>query len=320
MEDKIWYDEFMDIIHKKYPNKKELLEKLIPLLGLEKETIYRRLRGDIYFTANEVVTLSSALGISLDEITGINLDHISFQMRPINYLNPSKDEQGFLKYVIAGIRNLQSFPDSELMEICNKFPRSIIAGFENLNKFQLFKWRYQYSNENESIPLSKINTSEEEKQIVADYYQAIKCVSTSNIIWDKMIFEYLISDINYFSSVYLINEEEKEALKKEMYALLDYWLEVAAKGYYPETKNKVNLYISHLNIDTNYTYTFSPETCICFIIVFEKYEVFSFNSELISNFMAWMQWKKRSSTQISEVDEKSRIDFFLKQRQLIDKL
>jgi len=318
MEEQTWYDIFLDTLSQKFPKKKQLTQGLIDLLNLEREAVYRRLRKEVVFTSQELVKIITAYGISLDEIAGINTEQFSFQMRQMNYINPSIEEQAFLNYVIKSIRNLQNFPDAELMEICNKFPRVILGDFELLNKFHLFKWKYQYGGEKELIPFSNIIVSKEKKQIDADYGSAIKCYPTTNIIWDKRIFEHLINDLSYFYSIYLITKEEKELIKKELYALLDYWLEVANKGYYPETKNKVNLFISHLNIETNYTYTLSPEANICFVVVFEKLDIFSLNTELVNNFMTWMQWKKRTSTQISEVDEKSRIEFFIKQKQLVD--
>jgi hypothetical protein len=41
---------------------------------------------------------------------------------------------------------------------------------------------------------------------------------------------------------------------------------------------------------------------------------------MIEDFVTWMQLKKRASVKISEVDEKSRIEFFTKQRQVVDTL
>jgi hypothetical protein len=41
---------------------------------------------------------------------------------------------------------------------------------------------------------------------------------------------------------------------------------------------------------------------------------------MVSNFKTWMQLKKRSAIQISEVDERSRIEFFTKQRKIVDSL
>jgi len=320
MENENWYEIFLDTLFKKFPKRRHLTKELMGLLNLEREAVYRRLRNEVVFTSTEVVKIVTMFGISLDEITGINSEQFSFQMRQMNYLNPSRDEQIFLKFVIKSIRNLRNFPDAEIMEICNRFPRLITAGFENLNKFHLFKWKYLYDNEKDIKRFSEIVVTPEQKHIVLDYNDAIRFFPTTNLVWDKRVFENLISDISYFYSIYLITKVEKEMIKKELYAFLDYWLEVANKGYYPETRNKVNLFISHLNIETNYSYTLSPDANICFVSVFEKFEIFSLHTELVKNFVAWMQWKKRTSTQISEVDEKSRIEFFAKQRQLVDEL
>jgi len=109
-------------------------------------------------------------------------------------------------------------------------------------------------------------------------------------------------------------------IKKDLQDLLDYMLEVAHKGCYPETQNKVSLYLSQLNIDTNYTYGYSPEVCYCLINVFGKNELYTYNAEMGTNFKQWMQLKKKNSIQISEVDERSRIEFFTKQKQLINSL
>jgi hypothetical protein len=118
----------------------------------------------------------------------------------------------------------------------------------------------------------------------------------------------------------LITNEEKECIKNDLYNLLDYMLGVASRGCYPETRNKVNLYVSQLSIDTNYSCTFTPEAKVCYVHAFEKYEIYTLNPEMVTSFRSWMQLKKRSSIKISEVDEKNRIEFFAKQRQLVDEL
>jgi len=320
MDNKTWYDVFMDVLHKKFPKKSQLTKELMSLLSLEREAVYRRMRKEVAFTSQEVVTMVTTFGISLDEIAGINSEQYSFQLKPMNYLEPSAEEQDFMRGIIQYISFFKNYPDSELMDICNKVPHSLLAGYKYLNQFYLFKWKYLYGNNGEVSPFSQVIMSEAEQQIMTDYYNAIKQIPNSSFIWDNKIFEYLIKDVKYFSSIYLITEAEKELIKKDLFSLLDYMMEVANKGCYPETQNKVSLYISQLNVETNYTYTMAPQANICFVIAFEIYEIFSLNSEMVTNFMAWMQLKKRTSTQISEVDEKSRIEFFTKQRQLVEKL
>lgn len=320
MDSNSWYDAFIDKLYKKFPKRMLLTKSMMYLLGLEREAVYRRLRKDVLFSAHEIVKIASAWNISLDEITNINAEQFSFQMRQVNYLDPSKEEIAFLKYVIQSIGYLKNFPTTEFMDISNKFPRQLLAGYYYLNQFYLFKWMYQYGNDTEVLPFSQIKISEEKYKLTREYNEVIKLVPNNNFIWDPCIFDFLINDIKYFHSIYMITDEEKELIKKDLFNFLDYMLEVANAGCYPETKSKVNIFISQINIDTNYSYTLSPEANICFVHVFEKYEIFSFNADMIENFKAWMQMKKRTSIQISEVDERSRIEFFTTQRRLIETL
>ena len=315
-----WYDAFMEELYKKYPKRAQLSQALMDLLIIEREAVYRRLRRDVLFPVNEIVKIALAWNISLDELIGINSGQISFQMQSINYLNPSTEEINYLRFIVQSIEKLKNHPSTEFMDICNKLPRQLLAGYKLLNQFYLFKWIYQYGHEKEVVPFSKIHISEEKQQLDEDYYKVIKYVPNSNFIWDSKIFEYLVNNIKYFYSIWMITDQEKDQIKEELNALLAYLLEIANYGCYPETQNKVNLYISHLSIDTNYSYTFSPEANICFVNVFEKFEIYTFNLEMVTNFRRWMLLKKRSSVQISEVDERSRMEFFTKQKQLIESL
>jgi len=315
-----WYDTFIETLYNRYPKRKLLIRALMELLSLEREAVYRRLRKEVIFTIHEIVTIVSEWSISLDEITRVNSGRVSFQMQIMNYYSPSKVEVNFLRYIIQSITFLKDFPQTEFMHICNTLPRQLLAGYPELNKFSIFKWLYLHGNEVETIPFSKIKSSKEILKITAEYYDAIKLVPNSNFIFDQRMIADLVNDIQYFHSIYLITDEEKELIKKDLFSLLEYLLEVANKGCYPETQKKVNIYISELKIQTGYSYTATPEINICYIHSFDKFEIYSLHSELVANFITWMQLKKRVSIQISEVDEKSRIEFFTKQRHLVESL
>ena len=319
-DEKKWYDSFIEILYKRYPKKQDLVQELMDLLQIEREAVYRRLRHEVIFSAHEMATIAISWNISLDSIININSGTVSFQMQKMNYINPSKDELDFIRNVIQGIYFAKDFPSTDFMDICNKLPRQFLAGYARLNQFYLFKCLYQYGNEKDIVPFSQVVISEEKSNLTKEYYQAIKLIPTSSFIFDRLLFDYLVSDIQYFYSIRMISGEEKELIKQELYDLIDYMQEIASKGCYPETNNKVNLYISHLNVDTNYIYVYTPEVNICFVHVFEKYEIFTYNAEMTANFRTWMQLKKRSSMQISEVDERSRIAYFTKQRELVDSL
>jgi len=317
----MWYDRFLETLSKKYSKKTQLAQALIELLNIEREAAYRRLRKDVIFPAHEIGKIAKEWNISLDELVGVNSGKISFQMQATNYLNPSEDDLDNLRERVKRLDHLKHYSDSEYLLVCNNLPRTLASGFETLYKFNIFKWMYEYGN-NDGIPMpySKMFIPKEVQDLIARYYKIMKTVGKTSIILDQMLFDHVVHDIKYFQSIYLITNEEIELIKKDLHKLLDYLLDVAIKGYYPETENKVVIYISKVNINTNYSYFYTEKLKICRVHAFNKYDVYTFDVEMVKNFRTWMQLKKRTSIQISEVDERSRVEFFTKQRQLVDSL
>ncbi len=60
-------DELTTIIKERIPKGQNLANYLTDALCLGKEAVYRRLRGEVAFTINEVALLSNKLGISIDQ-------------------------------------------------------------------------------------------------------------------------------------------------------------------------------------------------------------------------------------------------------------
>jgi hypothetical protein len=287
------------------------------LLSLEREAVYRRMRKDVAFSAQEVVKIASEWNISLDQITKIDTGTVSFTMKAINYLNPSDEEFMEIQKRVRRLEHLRKDPTSEYMAVCNRLPRSLTTGYPILYRFDIFRWAYQYGNEDKMSLFADTRMSERFAQEMADLAYLMKYTASLSYVWDARVFEHLVDEILYFHSILLITNEEKELLRSELLTLLDYLSEVASKGYFPETKRKVNIYISKMNIGTNYSYFYTEKLKMCRIHAFEKHDVFSYDTGMVDNFRTWMQQKRRTSIQISEVDEKSRIDFFMKQRELV---
>ena len=320
MENDVWYDYFLETILAKHPKKSKLVDELMDLLSLEREAVYRRLRKDVAFSAQEVVRIATEWNISLDQITKIDTGTVSFTMKAINYLNPSNEELLEIQKRVRRLEYLRKDPTSEYMAVCNRLPRSLTTGYPLLYRFDIFRWAYQYGNEEKISLFSETYVSGQFAQEMADLAHLMKYASSLSYVWDARIFEHIVDEISYYHSILLISDEEKELLKKELFSVLDYLSEVASKGYFPETKRKVNIYISKMNIGTNYSYFYTEKLKMCRIHAFEKHDIFSFDTKMIEIFRTWMQQKRRTSIQISEVDEKSRIDFFMRQRELVARL
>jgi len=320
MEENTWYDVFLELLHEKYPKNAQLIHEITNLLFLEREAVYRRLKKDVSFSANEIAKIAASWNISLDEIIGVNSGTIPFQMFPFNYLYPTTKEFSNLQKRVKILDHLQDTPNSEYMEVCNRFPRPLSIGFLALYRFQIFNWSYQYTN-NESHKLFSKNIIPENVGVEFEHYKKnIVHVKNSSFILDEMVFDYFVQSVKYFHSIMVLTDSEKELIKNELYGLLDYMSVIANKGCYPDSHNKVNIYISQLSIDTNYSYYYTDKLKLCRIHAFGKFDITSFDSTMVTNFRTWMNFKKRSSIQISEANEKKRIEYFTFQRKIVDSL
>jgi hypothetical protein len=319
MNDK-WYDYFLEILAEKFPKKSKLAQELMELLCIEREAVDRRLRREVVFTAHEIIKIAYAWNISVDEMMNTNSGNISFQMQQIHALNPSEEGLKILQKRVNDLDYFKTAPNSEYMVVFNNISRSLSSGFASIYRFNVFKWMYQYRNESNYLPFSQVIIAEKLQNIVFQYYQSLKHVKNTSYIFENNMFEYLVRDILFFHSILLITDEEKELIKKELYALLDYLLEVANTGCFPETGNKVQIYVSMININTNYSCYYSEQLKQLRIHAFNLYDVQTYHPEMIELFRTWMQLMKRTSIQISEVDERSRIEFFTKQRKLLEQL
>jgi len=265
--------------------------------------------------------MATAWRISLDVIIGINSGKVSFQMHPFNYLDPSPKDLKNLQKVNRMLEQLRTAPNSEYMEVSNIFPRPLDAGFPTLLRFKIFNWAYYYNGNNGHQKLFSKIILPDSISTAFEYYKGIIVhVKNSNFILDEMIFEHFIQSIHYFHSILLITDEEKELIKEELHALLDYIFEIASRGYYPETQQKVNIYTSQIAINTNYSYIYTEKLKTCRIHAFGKFDISSYDSTMVENFREWMNLKKKSSVLISEVNEKKRIEFFGGQRRIVDGL
>ena len=321
MNNNKWYDCFLEALYEKYPQKPQLTEALMDLLSIEREAVYRRLRNDVIFPANEIIKIASSWNISIDEILGVHSPQTQlFKLKLLQYTNPSIQEMDSIQEILNFLDTFREAPNAEFMEVSNTLPRSLMIGFQHLARYILFKWKYQYDNEETVLPYSQVLYLEKVRQMGLAFHKKIQMMPKVNYIWDYGIFERLVNDIKYFSSIYLITEDEKQLIKNDILALLDYMSDASSKNCFPETGNTVNLYISQIGINTNYNYFYSDTIKLCCIRAFVKYEICSTNEDMVTNFHKWMSLKKRSSVNISGVDERSRIAFFMKQRELVETL
>jgi hypothetical protein len=322
MKNEYIHNAFLADVRKKIPQSSKLVNTLVDILYIEKEAVYRRLRREVPFTFQEIAIIAKKLGISLDNIIGIGINTDKsrpFQLKLIEYLSPSEMDYSMMDEYIDIFRQVQKEEDSETAIISNILPQTLYSGFDYITKFYIFKWHYLYYNEKVK-PFHETTVPSKIMKLFTDSFIESKNIHETYYVLDYQIFNNLINDIKYYNSIRLITREDVLKIKEELFFFLDYIEEMTISGCFKETGNQVRLYISEVNIETNYSYLLTQKYSLSLIWTFILTSVASLDEDAFLKMKSWFQSLIRTSTLITITGEKQRIVFFEKQREIISEL
>lgn len=306
----------VNAVKEKLPSKDNLANALMDILYIGKEAIYRRLRGEVPFTLTEAAVISRKLGISLDKMIGVSFrDNAVFDMNIVSSEKPFEAYYSILEKQVDLFRSVKEDETSEIGTSSNIIPQTLSLKYNMLSKFRLFKWMYQ----NENIKCKHFEEMEIPQKMVEkqkEYSDLVSHIHSVDYIWDNMIFSHLVNDIQYFCSIHLITDEDKDLLKEELFLLIDEMEELSARGK-SKAGNDVKIYISNINFEATYSYLDTSSTQLSLIRIYSINSITTQDQEMFRGLKEWIQSLKKFSTLISESGEMQRIQFFKQQREIV---
>ena len=311
----------LEVLKKKIPKQTTLIEMLMDILSMEKGAIYRRLRGEVPFTFFEVVNIAEKLDISLNSLIYTDSAQVNrFKLTIVEYLNMNEINYKQWEDYIALIRSVKNNPHSELAESSNVLPITIYAKFDSLAKYYLFKYQYLLNESENRVSFSDTVVPDRLHQIYQSYFSESKNFAHTIYIWDYLIFQYLVTDLRFFSDIKLISTDDIQEIRKDLLALLDYIEEIASNGCFKETGNPVSFYISDVNFDADYGYVQINNFYMTYVRTFVLSSIASTDHSSFRKIKNWIHSLKRSSLLISQSGTTFRTDFFEKQRKIISEI
>lgn len=306
----------VNAVKEKLPSKDNLANALMDILYIGKEAIYRRLRGEVPFTLAEAAVISRKLGISLDKMIGVSFrDNAVFDMNIVSSDKPFEAYYSILEKQVDLFHSVKEDENSEIGTSSNIIPQTLSLKYNMLSKFRLFKWMYQ----NENIKCKHFEEMEIPQKMVEkqkEYSDLVSHIHSVDYIWDNMIFSHLVNDIQYFCSIHLITDEDKDLLKEELFLLIDEMEELSARGK-SKAGNDVKIYISNINFEATYSYLDTSSTQLSLIRIYSINSITTQDQEMFRGLKEWIQSLKKFSTLISESGEMQRIQFFKQQREIV---
>lgn len=309
-------------IKEKMPNRTALVNLLVDLLCIEKEAVYRRLRGEVPFTFSEIAMICNKLGISLDNIISTSLSSQShpFQLKLVNYYQPDELDYVMMEQFTNILKDGKDDPRSELVDCTNVLPPNLYAGYKTIERLHLFKSFYQSGYTNTILNLKEVKFTERMEKLIRENIYFTRQIKSSYYILDPFIFQYIVNDIIYFSSIHMIDSQERAQLKDELMHLLKDLESLATSGVYKDTGNNVSIFIGSINFNLSYWYVDIDSFHISMIKTFVLNNFASLDDESFQIMKSRISALRRSSTMISVSGERQRKLYFDQQREIIEKL
>jgi len=312
-------ERFIEAVKRALPEEVPIAAYLIENLPIQREAVYRRLRGEILFNFSEVAVIAQKLNISIDNIINVwNIDKVSFDTNLIDHVSPANNYTGLLENHLNLLERLNFLDKVSFKAAFNTIPYSFFLSYESIAKFQLYKYSFNVCNEHMK-PYSDFKVSREIKTIQEKCRHTMTQLDSFEYILDKRLFMYLAEDIAQFHEMKLLTDAEKRKLKDEVLLMLSDIEEVSMTGLSKATKKPTSIFISNIHFDTSYILYQSESYEVAHFRLFTITGIRSDNSKICEKQKNWLESLKKNSTKITLSNAIFRNNFFKIQRTFIEK-
>ena len=320
MTENLYYQEFMSVIREKVPHKATLANAITDLLDIDKDAVYRRLRGDVYFSFTEMALIARSLGVSLDKIAGIeNVQSRPAQMNLSNQVSPTSIDYEMFNGHVDLLKAIKDEPDTQIMEASNIIPHYLYQDYEHLTRYHIFRWNHAGFH-GDVLTFDEIKIPEKLRILQKQTCQYARHISSTTYVWDNMLFQRLAANVNYFAKVRLIKEDDVALIKKDLTMFLENLKNIANKGKHDETGKQISIFISDVASDSNYSCLKTRNINLTLLRAFVLNATVTFDTEVFNMAMAWINSMQRKSTLISVSGEIMRAMYFDKQQEIVNSI
>jgi len=294
---------------------------LMDSLGLSQISVYRRLKGEIPFTFEEIYKLSLDLDFSLDEITDSRREGRVFIDMTTNAAFDSSNaflemlEQYYYKDTLL----LKENSNSKSTHAQNRVPVFISFYFEHLYKFFYYKWMHQFRKTSLNFCFSDMVIPPQ----IIEMQQKISSnrgnFGAQTYILNQDVYLNIIKEIQYYYKRKLITKDEFILFKNDLYKMVQDTEKYAQNGI-NEYNETISIYLSNFDIESNSIYAEAGDQTISFFYPYTINPMIVRNSKFCAIHKEWLDSLKKYSIFISQSNEALASDFFGKQYQYIENI
>ncbi|SBW02813.1 helix-turn-helix domain-containing protein [uncultured Dysgonomonas sp.] len=304
---------------RKIPSGIKPADYITNVLGLSKESVYRRLKGTIPFSFEEMLCLAANLDFSMDELfKGFGDNRSAFNLQNNKLIG---NENGFVSTLKDHCDTMESIYKAESNQIIMS-TNCILAvftwAFDNLFKFCYYKWLHQFGNTPLNFYFSDLNITEE---ITNLKNRAISYSTAPNIvlITDRNFLNNTIKEIKYYQERGLISYDETLVLKSELKTFVESFFRFSPYGI-SQRKNQYEIYLSSLNVENNTSYISYDNKFLSYYWMHSNSCVYTSDPKLCELQKDWLESLKKYSILISHSNQKMQAELYNEHLAQLEKL
>jgi len=310
----------LSTVRQSLPKETNLTNYLSCTLNIGRESAYRRIRGEINFTFEEVALLSQDLGFSVDNIIGTKKDENAlFNIHMLQNLDYQDIYVNKMREYGHIFQSMSEKAEAKARISINTLPYFFHIKYESLSRFRIYKWMYQNQKITPYDKFSDFHLPEKVLNAHKEFYQDIQKIPCITIIMDNNVFRSVTREIDYFLKRGLLSKEDMLTLKTELYAITDDIERMATAGK-SWSGAKIEMYVSAVDMEASYLHIELGGRQFSQVRIYSISAIDSYNEGLCKIQKEWAESLKRYSVLISESGEMQRFEYLKQQRKYIDNI
>ncbi|MDR2824297.1 MAG: hypothetical protein LBB41_03750 [Prevotellaceae bacterium] len=285
-------------------------------LDLGRESAYRRLRGEIPFSFDEIASLARKLNFSVDEI---------ITDKPLKtYCDFPQWNSDPMEIYCDMLRQYSKFfhekeiQNAEVTVSQNRISCVAINANASLLQFNYYRFLHQINCIDSNRALSEVKTPEKILNLQKEMLNNSPKVNKFSYIYDKRILQTLCSEMQYFYHRKLISVDEIATLKDALNDTIDIMYKTSVSPL--ANKTPIYFYVSLFDIGINTTHFQYGDNMISQFWVFPFNVIEIKNAEVCQSHKRFLDMLKKYSVLISQSNELARENFFAQQHRYIDNI
>jgi hypothetical protein len=303
----------IDKIFEKIPSDVNPVNYLMEVLHISRKSVYRRKKGELPFSFEEIVILSKELDFSIDELMAkSNENQAIFTHKTDILFDPEETFTSMLEKYLDFYKKAAQSKSFEGVFTMNRILLIYALNTTHLFRFFYYMWIHQGYNIPLNFRYSDMDFPSEILALSKKVWKYVRDVGPITIILDQLVFKNIFNEIAYYYQRELLTTEEYIQLKDELLAYikrLEVIVSLGTNGY----GSNYAIYLSKLNIESNSCYYKIDDDMESSFWVFGISPIHTNNNYVFTSHKKWIDSLKKYSTLISQSNELLQSKFFNEQ-------